>query len=103
MTTPLKEPEIKAFATEWYRKLDVHAPMVELLPMLAAGVAAREGSHWLRRRYPEYRKLISISVAGIATFVLGHAAIQYFEGLSHFLSDDRSTDFPSPAMGWEIH
>lgn len=75
----------------------------ELLPMLAAGVAAREGSHWLRRRYPEYRKLISISVAGIWTFVLGHAAIQYFEGLSHFLSDDRSTDFPSPAMGWEIH
>ena len=75
----------------------------ELLPMLAAGVAAREGSHWLRRRYPEYRKLISISVAGIWTFVLGHAAVQYFEGLSNFLNDDRSADFPSPAMGWEIH
>ncbi len=75
----------------------------ELLPLLAAGVAAREGSHWLRRRYPEYRKLISISVAGIGTLVLGHATIQYFEGLSHFLSDDRSADFPSPAMGWEIH
>ncbi len=75
----------------------------ELLPMLAAGVAAREGSHWLKRRYPEYRKLISISVAGIWTFVLGHAAIQYFEGLPHFFNDDRSTDFPLPAMGWEIH
>ena len=75
----------------------------ELLPMLAAGVAVREGSHWLRRRYPEYRKLISISVAGIWTFVLGHAAVQYFDGLSNFLNDDRSADFPSPAMGWEIH
>jgi len=75
----------------------------ELLPMLAAGVAAREGSHLLRRRYPEYRKLISISVAGIWTLVLGHAAIQYFEAFSKFLNDDRPTDFPSPAMGWETH
>ncbi len=75
----------------------------ELLPMLAAGVAAREGSHWLRRRYPEYRKLISISVAGICTFGLGHAAIQYFETLSDFLKEDQATDLSSPAMGWEIH
>jgi uncharacterized protein (DUF697 family)/GTP-binding protein EngB required for normal cell division len=75
----------------------------ELLPMLAAGVAAREGNHLLRRRYPEYRKLISISVAGIGTLVLGHAVIQYFEGFSNFLNDDRPTDFPSPAMGLEIH
>ena len=75
----------------------------ELLPMLAAGVAAREGSQWLRDRYPEYWKLISISVAGIWTFVLGHAAIQYFDGLSNFLNSEGSTDFPSPAIGWEIH
>ena len=75
----------------------------ELLPMLAAGVAAREGSHWLRNRYPEYRKLISVSVAGICTFVLGHVAIQYFEGFSNFLNGDPSTDFPSPTMSWEIH
>ncbi len=75
----------------------------ELLPMLAAGVAAREGSHWLRRRYPGYRKLISISVAGIWTCALGQAAVQYFEGLSNFLNRDRSDDFQSPAMGWEIH
>jgi uncharacterized protein (DUF697 family)/GTP-binding protein EngB required for normal cell division len=75
----------------------------ELLPMLVAGVAAREGSHWLRSRYPEYRKLISISVAGICTFGLGHAAIQYFEGFSNFLKGDPSTDFSSSAMGWVIH
>jgi hypothetical protein len=31
----LAESEIKQLATDWYRKLDVHAPMVELLPMLA--------------------------------------------------------------------
>lgn len=28
------EDSIKEFARLWYRKLDVHAPMVELLPML---------------------------------------------------------------------
>jgi hypothetical protein len=32
---PLSEQEIKQFAMDWYRKLDVHAPMVQLLPMLA--------------------------------------------------------------------
>lgn len=32
---PLTEAEVNKFAAEWYRKLDVHAPMVEILPMLA--------------------------------------------------------------------
>jgi hypothetical protein len=32
---PLSEAEIKAFAEDWYQKLDVHAPMVEILPLLA--------------------------------------------------------------------
>jgi hypothetical protein len=32
---PLTEAEVKQFAVDWYRKLDVHAPMVEVLPMLA--------------------------------------------------------------------
>ena len=35
MNAPLTQKEIAAFAAEWYRKLDVHAPMVECLPMLA--------------------------------------------------------------------
>lgn len=33
--TALTEAEVKDLAAEWYRKLDVHAPMVEILPMLA--------------------------------------------------------------------
>lgn len=32
---PLTADEIKEMAVAWYQKLDVHAPMVELLPMLA--------------------------------------------------------------------
>lgn len=32
---PLTADEITGLAAAWYRKLDVHAPMVELLPMLA--------------------------------------------------------------------
>jgi hypothetical protein len=35
MSTPLTEAEIKAFVVDWYQKLDVHVPMVEILPMLA--------------------------------------------------------------------
>jgi hypothetical protein len=41
----LKPEEIKKMAIEWYRKLDVHAPMVEILPMLA--------SKGLKMKFPE--------------------------------------------------
>jgi hypothetical protein len=33
---PLTNAEIKKLATEWYRKLDVHAPLSEVTPMLAS-------------------------------------------------------------------
>lgn len=33
--TPLTQAEVQQLAEVWYRKLDVHAPEVELLPMLA--------------------------------------------------------------------
>lgn len=42
---PLTEAEVQQFAKDWYLKLDVHAPMVELLPMLA-----KEG---LEMKFPE--------------------------------------------------
>jgi len=32
---PLSEAEITEFAKDWYAKLDVHAPLVDLLPLLA--------------------------------------------------------------------
>jgi hypothetical protein len=31
---PLTEEEVKSLVNEWYLKLDVHAPMVEILPLL---------------------------------------------------------------------
>ncbi|MAT38362.1 MAG: hypothetical protein CL946_02025 [Ectothiorhodospiraceae bacterium] len=34
---PLTQEEVKNMAVEWYKKLDVHAPMVEILPMLNDG------------------------------------------------------------------
>ncbi len=34
LTTPITEAEVRQLATQWYRKLDVHAPLVELLPMV---------------------------------------------------------------------
>ncbi len=39
---PLTKQEVWDFATEWYQKLDVHAPMVEILPMLADEELAME-------------------------------------------------------------
>lgn len=41
----LSNKSIENFAKDWYKKLDVHAPMVELLPMLA--------DHELEMVFPE--------------------------------------------------
>lgn len=35
MASQLMESEVQELAAEWYRKLDVHAPLVEVLPLLA--------------------------------------------------------------------
>jgi len=35
MQPALTQQEVSEFAAQWYRKLDVHAPMVEILPLLA--------------------------------------------------------------------
>lgn len=45
MDRQLTESEIKELAAVWYRKLDVHAPMIEFLPLLA-----EEG---LEMKFPE--------------------------------------------------
>jgi hypothetical protein len=50
----LKAAEIEAFAVDWYRKLDGHAPMVEVLPMLSP-----DG---LRMAFPE------AALGGLAAF-----------------------------------
>ncbi|MCU7918182.1 MAG: hypothetical protein KZQ95_07450 [Candidatus Thiodiazotropha sp. (ex Epidulcina cf. delphinae)] len=34
-TKALTEEEVRLLAKDWYHKLDIHAPMMELLPMLA--------------------------------------------------------------------
>lgn len=44
-TEPLTKAEVQALAANWYRKLDVHAPLVELLPMLS--------DEALEMRFPE--------------------------------------------------
>jgi hypothetical protein len=33
---PLSTKEVEALASTWYKKLDVHAPLVELLPLVAS-------------------------------------------------------------------
>lgn len=55
----------------------------ELLPMFAAGLLVREGSHRLRQLYPENRKLIAIGAGGLWTFLIGQIAVRYFEEASN--------------------
>ncbi|MEE8349110.1 MAG: DUF697 domain-containing protein [Acidobacteriota bacterium] len=74
----------------------------ELIPMLATGLVVREGAHWLRGRFPQYRSLISVSVAGVWTFGLGQAAVQYFETLSTLVHNTESAPMSSISAGSQI-
>lgn len=51
----------------------------ELIPMLIAGSLVREGVHRLGVRFPHQVKLISVTVAGLWTMLLGRLAVIYFE------------------------
>ena len=74
----------------------------ELIPMLVAGLAVREGSHRLRARFPQYRSLISVSVAGVWTLCLGQAAVQYFEKFATLFNDTESPRVSSVSAGSQI-
>jgi hypothetical protein len=45
MNKSISQSEVQALAADWYRKLDVHAPMVEVLPLLSDEV--------LEMKFPE--------------------------------------------------
>jgi len=74
----------------------------ELIPMLAAGLAVRDGSLQLRTRFPQYRSLISVSVAGVWTFCLGQAAVQYFEKFPTLFNDTESSGVSSVPAGSQV-
>ena len=74
----------------------------ELIPMLAAGLAVREGSHRLRARFPQYRSFIAVAVAGGWTFCLGQAAVQYFEKLSTLFNETETPLLSSVRAGSRI-
>jgi len=54
----------------------------ELLPLLAAGLLVREGTHRLRKRFPDQKRLIAVSIGSAWTYLAGRAAIGYFEQIS---------------------
>ncbi len=62
----------------------------ELLPVLAAGLAVREGGIYLKEKFPQHQMLISVSLAGTWTFLVGKAAVLYFERLSRVVDDPGS-------------
>ena len=53
-STPLTEAEVRKLADDWYRGLDEHVPMVDLLPMLV--------SEGLTQKWPE------VTVTNLAGF-----------------------------------
>jgi len=65
----VNEADIKAMVSDWYNKLDVHAPMVELLPMLV--------DSGLEMVFPE------------ATLRGGHAAFEgWYQGVIRIFFDE---------------
>lgn len=68
---PLTEAEVKQLAADWYHKLDVHAPLIELLPMLAAT--------GLEMRFPE------ATLRGLADFE------KWYEGVIRIFFDEVHT------------
>ncbi len=60
----------------------------ELVPLLASGLLVREGGHRLKEMFPERSTLISISVGGLWTYLVGLAAVRYFERLAALVEAD---------------
>lgn len=54
----------------------------ELLPIFASGLLIREAAHALRSRFPEQKRLIATSVAGLWTYLIGRTTVSYFERLT---------------------
>jgi GTP-binding protein Era len=53
----------------------------ELLPLLGAGLLVREGCHRLQEWLPDQSKLLSVTVGGTWTYLIGLAAVEYFDRL----------------------
>ncbi len=73
----------------------------ELLPVLAAGLVVREGALHLKEKFPNHQTLISVSMAGTWTYLVGKAAILYFERLSRVV-DEHHTVMEAVSTGdWD--
>ncbi|HSR70683.1 MAG TPA: GTP-binding protein [Acidobacteriota bacterium] len=57
----------------------------ELLPMLTAGILARQMGHKLRQKYPRQKKLIGVMLGGSFTYLMGRLAVRYFESTREVL------------------
>lgn len=53
----------------------------ELLPLLASGLLVREGCHRLQEHLPNHSRLLAITVGGSWTYLVGLAAVEYFNRL----------------------
>ena len=61
----------------------------ELIPTLLSGSLIQKASNHFSREFPKQEKLISSSLSGIGTYLLGQGAIHYFERFSSFLEENK--------------
>jgi len=57
----------------------------EIVPVLAAGLLVRGAACRLKERFPKHSGLISIAVGGSWTYLVGMAAVRYFEQLRNMM------------------
>jgi hypothetical protein len=91
---PLTRDDIEAFAREWYRKLDEHVPVTELLPMLDTNVefhlpeGIRRGAEafrelyegpggWTRSFFDEVHTLSEVSVSWHDSVALARVVVNW--------------------------
>lgn len=89
---PLTQAEVQAFAEDWYRKLDVHAPLEDFVPLLAedglemvfpeATVVGFEGfKGWYERVigifFDEVHTVKSVTISGEGTEIEAKVVVRW--------------------------
>lgn len=93
--TAIQSSMLLKLARTYGHRLD-RGRVLELGPMLLSGLAVREASHRLRRQFPRQAKLIGVSASGAWTYLLGRAAIAYFDRFSALLEEgETATHLPA--------
>jgi hypothetical protein len=92
MKSSITESEVQELAADWYKKLDIHAPMVDVLPLLSDevlemkfpeatlfGMAEFEGWYQkvIRIFFDEAHKVKEVTLTSIGDTVEAHVVVEW--------------------------